>query len=89
MPTPSLLPTPDARRTANRLLDVLQRERIADSATAPESSVLGPCGLDAKAALIERAKGALTQLRDWDLGPGQLRTAQRRCDPAHQTPRSS
>ena len=59
MTSPSLLLTPEARRTANRLLDVLQRERIADRAAAPDSSVFGRCGLDARAALVERAKGAL------------------------------
>jgi anti-sigma regulatory factor (Ser/Thr protein kinase) len=34
MATDPRLPTPDARRTANRLLDVLQSERIADGAAA-------------------------------------------------------
>ena len=48
--------TPDARRTANRLLDVLQRERIA---AATDPSDLGPSEIHAKLALIERAKGAL------------------------------
>ena len=59
MPTGPLLLTPDARRTANRLLEVLQRERIADRAAATDSSDLGPCGLDANSALMEQAKGAL------------------------------
>ena len=59
MPTSSQLLTPEARRTANRLLDVLQRERIADRPAATTPSVLGPCGIDARPALIERAKGAL------------------------------
>ena len=59
MPTAPLLLTPDARRTANRLLDVLQRERIADGAAVTQPSVLGPGGIDAHSELIERAKGAL------------------------------
>jgi hypothetical protein len=50
MPTPRLLP-PDAHRSANRLLDVLERERSA--AAAP--SVLGAC-IDADPALIEQAR---------------------------------
>ncbi|WP_310528065.1 ANTAR domain-containing protein [Nocardioides sp.] len=48
--------TPDSRRTANRLLDVLQRERTA---AATDPSDLGPSEIHAKLALIERAKGAL------------------------------
>ena len=59
MSTAPLLLTPDARRTANRRIDVLQRERIAVGPAATRPSVLGSCGIDAKAALIERAKGAL------------------------------
>ena len=59
MSTAPLLLTPDARRTANRLLDVLQRERLRGGAAATDSSVVGPCGIDAGSALIERAKGAL------------------------------
>lgn len=51
MPTAPLLRTPDARRTANRLLDVLQREGIAAGAAVTESSVLAPRRLDAEAAL--------------------------------------
>lgn len=138
MPTAPLLLTADARRTANRLLDVLERERIADGPAATKASVLGPCGIDARSALIERAKGALmlhygidshqavavligwartshtpvatiahtllrgicegnpqtevrqralvrwleAQLRNWDLGHGQLRTAPARSEPA-------
>jgi len=58
MPTDRRFDTPDARRTANRLLDVLQRERMADGA-ATDSSVLGQCEIDANPALIEQAKGAL------------------------------
>jgi hypothetical protein len=52
-PTDPRLQTTDARRASNRLLDVLQRERIADDKAAP-----GP-GISAEAALIEQAKGAL------------------------------
>ena len=51
--------TPDARRTANRLLDVLQRERSADRAAPTDRSVPGACEVDANTALVERAKGAL------------------------------
>jgi hypothetical protein len=57
-PTDPRLQTPDARRAANRLLEVLQRERIADGDAATDSSVPGPC-IAAEAALIEQAKGAL------------------------------
>lgn len=56
---PAPLLTPDARRNANHLLDVLQRQRVADRPAATKPSVLGPCGVDARPALIERAKGAL------------------------------
>lgn len=59
MPTDHRLNTPDARRTANRLLDELQRERVASGAAATDPSVLGPCESEAKPALIEQAKGAL------------------------------
>ena len=58
MPTNSPLLTPDARRTANRLLDVLQRERIGP-ATGTDPSALGPCEIEVRPALIEQAKGAL------------------------------
>ncbi len=51
-------PTPDARRTANRPVDELQRERIARRA-ALEPSGLGPNEIGVKPALIEQAKGAL------------------------------
>ena len=57
MPTNSL--APDARRTANRLLDVLQRQRIADSAAAVDPSDLELCEIGTHPALIEQAKGAL------------------------------
>lgn len=57
-PTDPRLQTPDARRAANRLLDVLQRERPPDDATVGDPSVAGAC-IGARAALIERAKGAL------------------------------
>lgn len=50
--------TPDARRTANRLVDELERERIARRA-APDSSALGSWEFDVKPAHIEQAKGAL------------------------------
>lgn len=56
MPTDPRFVTPDARRTSNRLLDVLQRERIA---AATDPSGFGPSEIHAKLALIERAKGAL------------------------------
>ena len=59
MPTDPRLPTPDERRTANRLLDVLQRERIADGTAVTDPSALGPCEIDANTALIQQAKGAL------------------------------
>lgn len=59
MSTAPQLLTPDARRTANRLLDALQRQPIADGAAATEPSVPGPCEIAAHTALIERAKGAL------------------------------
>lgn len=59
MPTSPLLLTPDERRTANRLLDVLQRERVADGAAVTQPSILGPGGIDAHSVLIERARGAL------------------------------
>ena len=50
--------TPDDRRTANRLLDALQRQRVAGAA-AGQPSVPAPRESDASAALIEQAKGAL------------------------------
>lgn len=50
-------PTPDARRTANRLVDELQREQLARRAAAPAG--LGAYEVDVKPALIEQAKGAL------------------------------
>ena len=56
MPPDPRLVTPDARRTANRLLDVLQRER---SAADTDPSDLGRPEIHATLALIERAKGAL------------------------------
>ncbi|MCW2737809.1 ANTAR domain-containing protein [Nocardioides sp.] len=56
MSTDPRVVTRDARRTPNRLLDVLQRERIAG---ATDTSDLGPSEIHAKLALIERAKGAL------------------------------
>lgn len=49
--------TPDARRSANLLLDVLQRDRVTDG--APVRSAAGPSPSDAKRALVEQAKGAL------------------------------
>lgn len=48
--------TPDARRTANRLLEVLQRERIV---SASDQRDVGPCEIHGTFALIEQAKGAL------------------------------
>lgn len=59
MPTDPRLITPDVRRTANRLLDVLQRTRVADGAAAPNPSSLGQHEIHASPALIEQAKGAL------------------------------
>jgi hypothetical protein len=59
MATDPRLLTTDARSTANRLLDALQRERIADVAAATEPSDLGLFEIDAHTALIEQAKGAL------------------------------
>lgn len=59
MPTDPRLITPAARRTANLLLDVLQRGRAADGAAVTAPSVLGPCDVAANPALIEQAKGAL------------------------------
>lgn len=44
---------------ANRLLDVLQRERVADGVDGADGSVPAFCGVDASPALIEQAKGAL------------------------------
>lgn len=58
MPTEPLLLTPGARRTSSRLPDALLWERISDLAAATEPA-LGPCEVDAEAALIEQAKGAL------------------------------
>src|SRR6478735_3203466 len=49
--------TPDAQRTANRLLEALQRVR--DVAAAPDPCIPGPRAIDARTALIEQAKGAL------------------------------
>ena len=51
--------TPDALRTANRLVDELQRERTARRSDAPDPSRLGPSEIGASRALIEQAKGAL------------------------------
>lgn len=51
--------TPEARRTANRLLDVLQRRPVTAGATAPDPPIPGPRGADVGAALVERAKGAV------------------------------
>ena len=48
--------TPDAPRTANRLLEVLQRERIV---SATDQRDVGPSEIHATLALIEQAKGAL------------------------------
>ena len=48
--------TPDARRSANRLLELLQRERIAAATDQPD---VGPSEIHATLALIEQAKGAL------------------------------
>lgn len=53
------LRTSDSRSTANHLLEVLQRERIADRAAATERSVLESCEVDVNPALMEQAKGAL------------------------------
>jgi hypothetical protein len=49
--------TPDAQRTANRLLEALQRGR--DFAAAPDLCIPAPRAADARTALIEQAKGAL------------------------------
>lgn len=59
MPTVALLVSPEGRRTANRLLEVLQRERTADHSSATDASVSERGGGDIRLALIERAKGAL------------------------------
>ena len=59
MSTDPRLITPDARRSANRLLDVLQGTRVADGAAASNPSGLGHYEIHASPALIEQAKGAL------------------------------
>jgi hypothetical protein len=81
MPTSSQLLTPDARRSANRLL--VQGERTADLAAATAPYVLETCEVEVRPALIEQAKGAL-MLRPWPRTPpnGTGR------DRAHETPRS-
>jgi hypothetical protein len=58
IPAPRRL-TPDAPSTANRVVDELQRERIARRAADPDSFGLGPGELGVSPALIEQAKGAL------------------------------
>ena len=50
---------PDAHLTANRLLEVPQRDGIAARAAATDRSILEPCEIDANPALMEQAKGAL------------------------------
>lgn len=59
MTTDNRLRTSDRRRTANRLLESLQRERITDGAAASDRSVLESCEVDANPALMDQAKGAL------------------------------
>jgi hypothetical protein len=59
MPTVSLLVSPERRRAANRLLEVLQRERVAERSASSGSSLVEPVASDGRGALIERAKGAL------------------------------
>lgn len=59
MATDPRLLTPDGRRAANPLLDVLQRERVAEGAAGTDGSLPAFCGVDASPALIEQAKGAL------------------------------
>jgi hypothetical protein len=58
MPTDPRSLTPDARRAANRLLEVLQHDRLADGA-ATHGTVLASYESHARPALIEQAKGAL------------------------------
>ncbi len=57
MPTSTRHLTPDARRTANRLLE--WHERVADGAAGTDVSLPASCEIDASPALIEQAKGAL------------------------------
>ena len=59
MTTHRRLLIPEAHLTANHLLEVLQRERIADGPAATDPSALEPCEIAANPALIEQAKGAL------------------------------
>ncbi len=59
MATSTRLLTPDARRTSNRLLDVLQRSRVADGADGTGGFLPASSEIDARSALIEQAKGAL------------------------------
>jgi hypothetical protein len=58
MPDARLL-TPEARRAANRLLEVLQRERTARGDAASDRFVLALSRTNNQAALIDRATGAL------------------------------
>ena len=51
--------TSDAPRSANVLVDDLQRERLARRAADADPYGLGPCELGINPALIEQAKGAL------------------------------
>ena len=59
MTTHRRLLIPEAHLTANHLLEVLHRERIADRAAATDPSALERCETDTNPALIEQAKGAL------------------------------
>jgi hypothetical protein len=51
--------SPENRRDANRLLDVLQRERNAERPANTRSSLDERAGADRRGVVIERAKGAL------------------------------
>ena len=57
MPAESLLNTPTAQRSANRLLEALQRGHDAEAAAHPSEPRLRL--VDAHTATIEQAKGAL------------------------------
>ena len=58
MPTDPPFPT-RPRRSAIRLVEVLQREPVAEGFSSTDSFFPEPCEVDANPALLDQAKGAL------------------------------
>lgn len=84
MSTVSLLLSPEGRRAANRLLEVLQRERVAEWARMSRTPVVtiaqtlsrGICEGNPQTGVRQRVLVRwLLQLRDSAPGPGHLRPA--------------